>query len=273
MIYSKTKEDHDEHLKIILQVLREHQHYTKFSKCDFCKDKIQYLGLIIFKDGISVDPNKIKTINEWHVPKEITDVRSFMGITGYYIKFIEGFSRITNPITSLQKKGKKFVWDQKCQESFNKLKELLTTAPILKIADPNKDFFVCTYACNDGLRGVLSQEGHAIAFESRKLKIHEKNYATYDIELEAVIHALKMWHHHLIGRKFILMTDKKGLKYLLEQTNLNARQARWLAFLSEYDFEIHHINGKEDKVVDALSRNSRLSFVEAISNFKTDLEN
>ena len=104
-----------------------------------------------------------------------------MGITRYYRRFIEGFSWITNPITSLQKKGKKFVWDQKCEESFKKLKELLTTAPILRIVDPNKDFVVCNDACNDGLGGVLTQEIHVIAYESRKLKIHEKNYATYDL--------------------------------------------------------------------------------------------
>ena len=108
--------------------------------------------------------------------------------------------------------------------------------------------------------------------ESRKLKIHENNYATYDLELAAVIHALKMWRHHLIGRKFILMTDNKGLKYLLNHPNLNARQARWLAFLSEYDFEIQHIKGKENKVADALSRNARLDFATAISTYVSNLD-
>ena len=195
-----------------------------------------------------------------------------MGITGYYQIFIEGFSRIANPITSLQKKGKKFEWSQKCEDSFKKLKTLLTTAPILGIDDPNKDFIVCVDACNDGLGGVLTQEGHVIAYESRKLKIHEKNYATYDLELATVIHALKMWHHHLIGRKFILMTDNKGLKYLSDQPNLNARQARWLAFLSEYDFEIQHIKGKENKVANALSRNARLNFIAVINTYTTDLD-
>ena len=102
------------------------------------------------------------------------DVRSFMGITGYYWRFIEGFSRIANPITSLQKKGKKFDWNSKCEESFKKLKILLTSAPILRIVYPNKDFVVCTDACNDGLGSVLTQDGHVIAYESRKLKIHEK---------------------------------------------------------------------------------------------------
>jgi len=173
--------------------------YAKFSKCEFFKDHIQYLGHVISRDGISVDPDKIKSIINLPIPMDVPDVRSFMGITGYYRKFIEGFSKIANPITSLQKKGRKFVWDIKCKESFNKLKELLTTAPILRIADPLKDFVVCTDACNEGLGGVLTQEGHVIAYESRELKIHENNYASYDLELAAVIHALKMWRHYLIG--------------------------------------------------------------------------
>ena len=113
---------------------------------------------------------------------------------------------------------------------------------MLRIVDPNKDFAICTDACNDGMGGVLTQEGHVIAYDSRNIKIHAKNYATYDLDLAVVIHALKMWRHHLIGRKFMLMTDNKGLKYLLDQPNLNARQARWLDFLSE--FEIQHIKGK-----------------------------
>ena len=118
LIYSKSKEEHKEHLKIVLQELREHQLYAKFSKCDFFKDKIQYLGHVVTEERISVDPEKIKEIEEWLVPKEVTDIRSFMGITHYYRRFIEGFSRIANPITSLQKKGRKFEWSQKCEDSF-----------------------------------------------------------------------------------------------------------------------------------------------------------
>ena len=118
----------------------------------------------------------------------------------------------------MQKKGKNFDWNPKCEESFKKLKNLLTNAPILRIVDPNKEFVLCTDSCNDVLGGVLTQEGHVITYESRKLKIHENNYTTYDLELEAVIHSLKMWRHHLIGRKFVLITDNKGLKYLLESS-------------------------------------------------------
>ena len=216
----------------MLQVLREHKLYVKFNKCEFFKDKIQYLGHVISKEGISVDPNKIREIMEWPIPKDVLDERSFMGIIGYYHKFIEGFSKIVNPITSLEKKGKWFFWDQKCEESFNKLKELLNTAPILKITNPNKDFVVCTDAWNERLGGVPTKEGHVIAYESRKLKTHENNYATCDLELDAIIHGLKMWRHHLMGKRFLLMSDNISLKYSLDQQNLNARQARWLALIN-----------------------------------------
>ena len=231
-------------MQIILQFLGEHKLYAKFSKCEFYKDKIQYLGHVISKEGISVDSNKIKAIIDWHVPKYVIDVRSFMGITGYYQKFIEGFSKISNPVTSLQKKGKRFLWGQKCEEGFNKLKELLVAALIMKITYPNKDFVVCTHACNEGLGGELTQECHVVAYESRKLKTHENNYVTYDLELAAIIHALKMQHHHLIGEIFLLMSNNISLKYLFDQQNLNAGQVRWLSFLIQYYFGIKHIKGK-----------------------------
>ena len=145
------------------------------------------------KDGISVDLDKIKAIVECLVPKNVTDIRSFMGITGYYQKFIEGFSNISYPITSLQKKGKKFEWTEKCIKIFNKLKHLLTTTPILMIVDPFNYFVVCTDACKEGLAIVLIQENQVMAYESRKLKEHENNYTTYNLELTAIINALKIW--------------------------------------------------------------------------------
>ena len=132
---------------------------------------------------------------EWSIHKDVSYIRSFMGITRYYRRFIDGFSRITYPITSLQKKGTKFNWSQKCQDSFNKLKELLTTAPILKVADPDKDFTICVDASKEGLGGVLTQYKHIICYESHKLKEHERNYVTHELGLAAVIHALKMWRH------------------------------------------------------------------------------
>jgi hypothetical protein len=212
------------------------------------------LGCIISVAGIEFDPKKIEAIRVWIVPKNVTEVGSFMGLFSYYRRFIKGFSKIASPITSLQNKGVKFEWTSKCEESFQQLKGILTSAPILKIADPNEYFFVCTDACKEGLGGVLSQRDHVVCYESRKLKEHERNYATHDLELAVIVHALKMWRNYLMGNKFELRTNHYGLKHLFGQPTLNARQTRWLEFLSEYDFEIKHIKGKENQVVDALSR-------------------
>ena len=162
LVYSKIEEEHDEHLRIVLQTLRKHKLYAKFDKCDFYQKEIQYLGHVISSEGIVVDLKKIKAIMEWPVPKDVENIWSFMGITGYYHKFIEGFSKIAYPITSLQNKGTKFHWSQKCQDSFNKLKELLTSAPILKVADPDKDFTVCVDASKEGLDCAITQEGNVI---------------------------------------------------------------------------------------------------------------
>jgi hypothetical protein len=162
LVYSKTKEEHEKHLRVVLQTLRKHKLYAKFDKCVFYQKKIQYLEHVISEEGIVVDPEKIRTIMEWPIPKDATDIRSFMGITGYYHRFIEGFCKIAYPITSLQKKRTKFNWSQKCQDSFNKLKELLKTAPILRVVDPDRDFIVCVDVSKEGLGGVLTQEGHII---------------------------------------------------------------------------------------------------------------
>jgi hypothetical protein len=202
-------------------------------KCSFYHERIHYLGHIISKDGIVVDPEKIEAIREWSAPRNVTEVRSFMGLDGYYRRFITGFSKIAHPITSLQRKGKQFHWIEGCEECFQRLKQLLTNAPILRIADPNADFIVCNDACKEGLGGVLSQNGFVIYYESRKLKEHEKNYATHDLELAAIVHALNKWRHCLMGRRFELRIDHNGLKYLFDQPTLNARQSRWLEFLCE----------------------------------------
>jgi hypothetical protein len=219
-----------------------------------------------------VDPEKVKAIQEWPAPRNVTEVRSFMGLAGYYRRFIAGFSRIAHAITSLQKKEKKFQWTKQCESSFQQLKQLLTSAPILKIADPSKDYIVCTDACKEGLGGVLSQEGFVICYESRKLKEHEKNYATHDLELAAVVHALRKWRHYLMGKRFELRTYQNSLKYLFDQPTLNARQIRWLEFLCEYEFDIKYIKGKDNKVVDALSRKVHELHATAISMYRTELK-
>jgi hypothetical protein len=188
-----------------------------------------------------------------------------MGLVGYYIRFITWFSKIDHPITSLKKKGIKFEWTSECEENFNLLKELLTRTHVLKIADPNENFEVCTDACKEGLGGVFTQNGLVIGYESRNLKEHERNYATHDLELATIVHALEMWMNYLMGKRFELRIYHSSLKYIFEQPILNAMEMRWLEFLSEYDFDIKHIKGKENKVVDALSRRVHLMHAITIS--------
>jgi hypothetical protein len=144
---------------------------------------------------------------------------------------------------------------------------------MLKIVDPEVDFLVCTDACKEGFGGVLMQKGSVICYESQKLNEHEVNYVTHDLELVAIVHALKMWRHYLLGIKFVLMTDQCGLWYLFDQPKLNARQTRWMALLSEFDFEIKHIKGKENRVVDALSRRMRTIHLATMSTYETNVKN
>jgi hypothetical protein len=197
--------------------------YAKLSKCSFYHKKIHYLGHIISEEGIAVDPENIEAIKGWKKPKNVTEFRSFTSLAGYYRRFIAGFLRVAHPITSLKRKGKKFQWTEECEKSFQQLKQLLTSSPILEIADPNEDFIVFTDASKEGLGGVLSQNGFVICYESRKLKKHERLYATHDLELASIVHALKKWRHYLMGKRFELRIDHNGLKYLFDQPTLNDR--------------------------------------------------
>jgi hypothetical protein len=230
------------------------------------------LGNIISEECIAVDPDKIESIRGWPKPRNVSKVRYFMGLVGYYRRFIVGFSKIAHPITSLQKKGIKSESTTECEENFDLLKELLTSAPVLNIVDPNENFVVCTYECKEGLGGVLTQNGHVIGYESIKIKEYEMNYATHDLELATIVHALKMWRHYLMGKRFELRTDHSGLKYLFEQPTLNAKKTKWMEFLSEYDFEIKHIKGKENKFVDALNRRLHLMHTTIVSMHQSDLK-
>jgi uncharacterized protein YaiI (UPF0178 family) len=258
VIYSRNEREHKEHLRIVLSCLRENKLYGKLSKCSFFQTKIHYLGHIIFGEGISVDPEKVKAIMEWPVPKNAHEVRSFMGLAGYYRRFVEGFSKIVKPITTLQCKGVRYEWTEECDSAFIDLKRLLTSAPILRVPDMEKDFMVCTNASKQGLGAMLMQDGGVIAYASRKLKKHEDLYVTHDLELAAVMLDLKLWRHYLVGRNFELKTDHQSLKHLFTQRDPNARQRQWSEFMSEYDFGISYIKGKENLVADALSRRPRI---------------
>jgi len=192
LIYYKDEEEHAEHLKIVLQVLKEKKMYAKLSKCEFWLSEVSFLGHIIYGSGIGVDSAKVEAVSQWETPKSMTEIRSFLGLAGYYRRFIEGFSKLALPLTQLTCKGKSFVWDAQCESSFNELKRILTTAPILILPKPEEPFVVYCDASKLGLGGVLMQDGKVVAYASRQLRIHEKNYPTHDLELAAVVFVLKI---------------------------------------------------------------------------------
>jgi ribonuclease HI len=254
LIYSETTEEHEEHLTVVLERLRQQKLYAKFSKCEFWMEKVAFLEHVLSAEGIAVDPSKVESVTKWEQPLNVTDVKSFLGLAGYYRRFIENFSMIAKPMTELLKKNTKFEWSEACEKSFQELKKRLTIAPVLTLPDIKKDFVVYCDASKQGLGCVLMQEGKVVAYASRQLKKHEENYPTHDLELAAVVHALKIWRHYLIGNKCELFSDHKSLKYFFTQTELNMRHRRWLELIKDYDVEINYHPGKANVVADALSR-------------------
>jgi hypothetical protein len=212
LVFSKNEDEHEEHLRLVLQRLREHQLYAKFSKCDFWLKEVGFLGHVISNGGVAVDPKKVTDVLSVEPPKDVSQIRSFLGMAGYYRRFIEGFSKLVKPMTSLLEKNAKFVRAEKCQASFEELKKRLTTAPVLVLPDITKGFSIYCDASGQGLGCVLMQEGKVVAYASRQLRKHELNYPTHDLELAAVVHALKIWRHYLIGHKCDTYTDNKSLK-------------------------------------------------------------
>ena len=250
LVYSIDAQEHEHHLRIVLQTLRENQ----LSKCDFWLKEVSFLGHIVSTEGIRVDPVKIEAIVNWKPPRNVTEVRSFLGLAGYYRRFIQGFSVIASSLTRLLRKGVKFEWDDKCQSSFKRLKEILVEAPVLIQPTSSRDYTVYSDASRIGLGCVLMQNGKMVAYVSRKLKPHEQNYPTHDLELAAVVFALKIWRYYLYGEKCRIFTDHKSLKYLLTQKDLNLRQRRWLELFKDNDCIIDYHPGKANVVADALSR-------------------
>ncbi|XP_073133323.1 uncharacterized protein [Henckelia pumila] len=190
-------EEHRHHLQTALQTLREQKLFAKFSKCEFWLEQVAFLGHIVSKEGIAVDPSKVEAVQNWGIPKNASEIRSFLALAGYYRKFIKGFSSIAVPLTSLTKKNAKYVWSQECQRSFDQLKEALTSAPVLAVPMDLEEFVVYTDAFKMGLGAVLMHNGKVIAYASRQLKTHEKNYPTHDLDFAAVVFALKIWRHYL----------------------------------------------------------------------------
>nr|GEV99906.1 putative reverse transcriptase domain-containing protein [Tanacetum cinerariifolium] len=236
LVYSKYEKEHGKHLKIILELLKKERLYAKFSKCDFWLESLQFLSHVIDCNGVHVDPAKIEAIRNWAVPTIPT---------------------------------KKYEWGKEEEETFQTLKQKLCSAQILTLPEGTKDFVVYCDASLKGYGAVLMQREKVIAYASQKLKVYEENYTTHDLELGAIVFALRLWRHYLYGMKCVVFTDHKSLQYILNQKELNLRQQRWIELLSDYDCEIRYHPGKANVVADALSRKERINPLHMVFLFRS----
>ena len=258
LVYSRSKEEHDKHLRIVLETLRENKLYAKLSKCEFYSKEISFLGHVINEHGIKMEPSKVDAVSKWPQPKNVHDIRSFLGLAGYYRRFVKDFSKIASPLTELLHKSKKFQWTDEQEQAFHTLKVAVSSAPVLIVPDPKLAYTVLTDASGYAIGAALCQDhGNGLqpcAYLSRKMNEHEKNYPVHEQELLAIVHALREWRHYLLGNRFTVITDHRSLQYLATQDKLSARQTRWSEFLQQFDFEIKYRPGKENDVADGLSR-------------------
>ncbi|KAK1574156.1 hypothetical protein QYE76_019011, partial [Lolium multiflorum] len=258
LIYSRNESDHIIHIRHVLQVLRDNQLYGNLEKCTFCKDKVIFLGYVVSKHGVEVDESKIEAIQNWPTPMNVSQVRSFHGLAGFYRRFVPNFSTIAAPLNDLTKKGVVFEWGAAQDHAFDELKRLLTSAPLLALPDFNKQFEIECDASGIGIGGVLMQEGRPIAYFSEKLSGAKLNYPIYDKELYALIRVLEVWQHYLWPKEFIIHSDHEALKYLKAQSTLHKRLAKWVEFIESFPYIIKHKKGKDNIVADALSRKNML---------------
>jgi hypothetical protein len=261
LIFSKTYKEHVEHVKKVLQRLREKQLPIKLSKCEFHKDRIAFLGYIVSTEGLAPDPKKVEAVKDWPEPTNVKEVQAALGFMNYYRKFIKGFSSIAAPLSALTKKDTPFEFGPKCKEAFKALKDRLMSAPILAIFDPEKESTLETDASDFAIGACLTQKSsdgrmRPIAYYSRKMTAPELNYDIHDKELLAVVEAFREWRVYLEGPKYPVQvfTDHKNLLYWTTTKQLNRRQVRWAETLSAYWFKINHVRGTENGRADALSR-------------------
>lgn len=264
LIYSKTKEEHLEHVRKVLLQLREAGLFAKISKCEFFVRKTKFLGLIVGEDGIQMDPDKVKTVREWPIPTSVTDVQAFIGFANFYRRFIRDFSKVILPLVQLTQKDVKFEWTGTHQSAFDRLKAAFTSAPVLAPFDWTKEVILETDASDYVSAGVLSQYGEdgilrPIAFFSKKHSATECNYEIYDKELLAIIRCFEEWRPELEGSELPIriLTDHRNLEYFTTTKLLNRRQARWSEFLSRFNFRIQYRPGKQGQKPDSLTRRSK----------------
>lgn len=258
IVFSSTFDQHLERLAAVFSRLAKANLKLKASKCQLFQSEVHFLGHVVSKEGISADPEKIRTVANWPQPTNLTELRSFIGLCSYYRKFISGFADIAQPLNALTCKGVPFTWNEEQEQAFRALKDRLITAPVLVSPQDDGEFVLDTDASLTGLGAVLHQrQGDklgVIAYASRMLTKAERNYTTTRRELLAVIFGLKQFRQFLLGRHFCLRVDHSALTFLRKSPELLGQSARWLEYIEEYDFSMSHRSGLLHGNCDALSR-------------------
>jgi hypothetical protein len=247
-------DEHLDHLRAVFQALRYACLFGNLEKCMFCTDRVSFLGYVVTPQGIEVDKSKVEAIQGWPIPMTVTQLQSFLGLVGFYHRFVQDFSTIAAPLNELTKKGVHFSWSTTQENAFNMLKDKLTHAPLLQLLDFNKTFELKCDASGIGLGGVLLQEGKPNAYFSEKLSGPILNYSTYDKELYALVRILETWQHYLWPKEFVIHSDHESLKHIRSKGKLHRRHAKWVEFIEYFPYVIKHKKGKENIIADALSR-------------------
>ncbi|CAI7808910.1 unnamed protein product [Closterium sp. NIES-53] len=266
LLYSRDMKQHIEHLRRVFEILRREKLYVKLSKSEFALKKVQFLGHMVSAQGVHVDPKKIEAVRTWKTPENVKELQQFLGFANYYNRFVPQYAKIATPLTNLLKKNTPFKWEDVHQQAMEQLKTTLTSAPVLILPDPEKDYVIEADASGQAVGAVLMQDQgkrlQPIAYLSKKLHGAEPNYPIHDKEALAIITAFKTWRCYLEGRKTAVYTDHCSLKYLKTQPTLSRRQVRWIDFLeTHFDYDIVYKPGHKNKA-DALSRPGHIAAIQ-----------
>ncbi|KAK9808466.1 hypothetical protein WJX73_009373 [Symbiochloris irregularis] len=254
LIYSKSEAEHAHHLELVLQRLREHKLFASLPKCHFAVHETAFLGHIVSAEGVRPDPKKVSAVANWPVPRDLPELRRFLGLSNFFRKYIRGYTTLVHPLTALLAKDVPFRWSSECQAAFVELKRALTTAPVLRLPDFSKPFEVVADACATGTGAILLQDDQPVAFEGKKLTPAERNYTTTEQELLAVVHAFSVWRCYLEGATGVtVITDHRPNSFFATQPLLSRRQCRWQEFLSRFHFSWEYRPGRTN-VADPISR-------------------